>query len=64
MAKFNMVSLLIIVIIIGLGFILFTRNDNRSGAERVGVAIEQMPNGLDKAADELQDKSPAEKILR
>jgi hypothetical protein len=35
--------------------------DNRSGTERVGDAVEALPNGVDKAGDQLKDRNPVEK---
>jgi hypothetical protein len=35
--------------------------DNRSGTERVGDAVEALPQGVDKAGDQLKDRNPVEK---
>jgi hypothetical protein len=35
--------------------------DRRTTGERVGDAVEALPHGVDKAADQLEDKSPAER---
>jgi hypothetical protein len=35
--------------------------DRRSGGEKLGDAVDALPQGVDKAADELGDKSPAER---
>ena len=35
--------------------------DNRSGSQRVGDAVEALPNGVDKAGDQLKDRNPVEK---
>ncbi len=56
--------LVIIAIIIlgGLGYYVFNGADNRTTAEHVGDAISNLPNGADRAAKELENKTPAEKI--
>ena len=43
--------------------IIFLLNlpDNRSSTERVGDAVEALPNGVDKAGDQLKDRNPVEK---
>jgi hypothetical protein len=38
--------------------------DNRSGSERIGDAVEALPQGVDNAADKLGDQSPAENVER
>ncbi len=35
--------------------------DNRSGTERVGDAVKALPQGVDKAGDQLKDRNPVEK---
>ncbi len=36
--------------------------DRRTGAEKVGDAISELPNGLDKAARQLENRTPGEKL--
>ncbi len=52
-----------IIAILAVGAI-FLMQDNRSGSERVGDAIEAAPHGLGKAADKLGDQAPAENVER
>ncbi len=53
----------IIALVLALGAVLYVLSqDNRSSGERVVDAIETVPQGLDKAAGQLDDKSPAENI--
>ncbi|MGA9658552.1 MAG: hypothetical protein WBQ60_05600 [Asticcacaulis sp.] len=56
--------LAIIVVAIAAIGAFYLMQDNRSGAERAGDAIEALPNGVDKAADKLGDQSPAENVER
>ena len=43
---------------------IYLMQDNRSGGERVGDAIETIPQGLDKAANQLDDQPPAKNVER
>lgn len=53
----------IIAIVLALGAVLYVLSqDNRSSGERVVDAIEAVPQGIDSAAGQLEDKSPAENI--
>ncbi|MFY9287426.1 MAG: hypothetical protein WAO98_02865 [Alphaproteobacteria bacterium] len=62
----NMRNLLILVVVVVLGFLAYSAMqnapDNRNAAERVGDAIHDLPKGVDKAADQLGDRSPAQKL--
>lgn len=51
-----------IIILGGLGYYAFNGADHRTTAEHVGDAISNLPNGVDRAAKELENKTPAEKI--
>lgn len=56
------VVILIIAVVAMLAYSVLTMPDNRSGAERVGDAISELPNGVDNAAEQLEDRTPGEKI--
>jgi type II secretory pathway pseudopilin PulG len=43
---------------------VYLMQDNRSSSERVGDAIEAVPDGLDKAANQLGDQPPAKNVER
>lgn len=53
--------LLVAVVVIGAVWMM---QDHRSGSERVGDAIEAVPQGLDNAADKLGDQPPAKNVER
>jgi hypothetical protein len=40
---------------------LLNMPDKRSGSERVGDAVTALPQGVDKAGDQLKDRNPVEK---
>ncbi|ESQ85496.1 hypothetical protein ABAC460_23700 [Asticcacaulis sp. AC460] len=59
----TVVLAIIIVAILAVGAV-YLMQDNRSGSERVGDAVQALPNGVDKAADKLGDQSPVENVER
>lgn len=52
----------VVVILAIIAYAILTMPDNRNGAERIGDAISELPNGVDKAADQLGDRTPGEKL--
>jgi hypothetical protein len=36
--------------------------DKRNGAEKISDAVEELPNGVDKAARQLESRTPADKL--
>lgn len=62
----NNMLIILAVILIAIAAVgsVFLMQDNRSGSERVGDAVQALPNGVDKAADELGDQAPAENVER
>jgi hypothetical protein len=58
-------SLLILCLIAVVGFIAYrvlNAPDRRSEGDKIGDAITELPNGVDKAARQLEDRTPAEKL--
>lgn len=55
--------IVVAVIIIGLlAYGALTMKDQRTGTERLGDAIHELPQGLDKAERQLEDRTPGEKL--
>lgn len=50
-----------IALVVIVAIFLLNLPDNRSGTERVGDAVQALPNGVDKAGDQLKDRNPVEK---
>lgn len=44
------------------GYFILNAPDQRSGGDKIGDAINELPNGVDKAARELEDRTPGEKL--
>jgi hypothetical protein len=49
-----------IIIILAYGFL--TMKDNRSTTDRLGDAVHALPQGLDKASEQMEDRTPGQKL--
>jgi hypothetical protein len=57
--------ILVFAFIAVFGIILYSilnAPDRRSDGEKIGDAINELPNGVDKAARQLEDRTPADKL--
>ena len=54
------VVVLVIVAILGYGAL--TMRDQRSATEKVGDAIHNLPQGIDKAERQLEDRTPGQRL--
>lgn len=52
----------VVLIIVALSYVALTAPDQRNGFQKIGDAISILPEGADKAARELQDRTAAEKL--
>jgi len=52
----------IFTVIILVGYYVFTAPDRRNAGEKISDAISALPNGVDKAARQLENRTPAEKL--
>lgn len=43
-------------------YMMFTSPDRRSGTEKLGDAIHELPQGIDKAGRQLEDRTPGQKL--
>lgn len=53
---------LILLVIATFAYLVLTTPDTRSTGEKVGDAIGKLDEGVDDAARELEDRTPAERI--
>ncbi len=51
-----------VLIMIMIGYSVMTTPDQRDVGQKIDDAIDELPNGIDKAARELEDRTPAEKM--
>ncbi len=56
------VGVLVAFVVVLLGFVVLTTPDTRNTGEKIGDAVEQLDEGVDDAARELEDRTPAERI--
>lgn len=45
-----------------IGYYILNAPDNRNAGEKVSDAINELPKGVDKAARQLEDRTPGEKL--
>ena len=58
-------TLIIILVTIFLGIVIWgilTMPDQRSAGQKIGDAVDALPQGVDKAARQLEDRTPGEKL--
>ena len=58
-------NLIGLVLLLALGFLVYwvlTMPDNRNTTEKVGDAIHDLPQGVDKAGRQLEDRTPGQKL--
>lgn len=55
--------ILCFVVVVGfIGYSVLNAPDRRSAGDKIGDAINELPNGVDKAARQLEDRTPADKL--
>lgn len=59
--KYLVIAALAIAIAVG-GYYILNAPDQRSSGDKIGDAINELPNGVDKAVRELEDRTPGEKL--
>lgn len=58
----NLIIIAIVAVLLLVGYSVLNAPDQRSGGEKISDAIDELPNGVDKAARQLEDRTPAEKL--
>ncbi len=58
----QILGIVVVILIAIVAFMVLNKPDDRNPVQKVGDAIHQLPNGTDKAARELKDRTPADKI--
>ena len=54
-------ALLAVIVVIAAGYFLLRMPDRRTTSERVADAVDALPHGVNKAADQLGDRTPVQK---
>jgi hypothetical protein len=58
----GLIILAIVAVVAILAYSFLNMPDRRNGMEKLGDAIHELPKGPDKAARELEDRTPGEKL--
>jgi hypothetical protein len=58
----NILIVAAVMVIMIIGYSVLYAPDQRSGGQKIGDAIDELPNGVDKAARQLEDRTPADKL--
>ncbi len=59
--KFLTIAGLAVIVAI-VGYFVLTAPDQRNVGEKISDSINELPNGVDKAAQQLESRTPGEKI--
>lgn len=62
MKPINILGIVAVIILVIAGYALLTMPDQRNTTEKIGDAIHELPQGVDKAARELEDRTPGERL--
>lgn len=60
--KNGFIAFLVLIVVAVALYGVLTMPDRRNGAEKLGDAIHELPKGVDKAARQLEDRTPGEKL--
>jgi len=58
----GLLALVVIAAVIFLAYGVLTMPDQRSTPDKIGDAVHELPNGVDKAGRQLEDRTPGQKI--
>ncbi len=58
----TIIIVLLVIVIALAGYFVLTMPDQRSTTDKIGDAVHELPNGLDKASRQLEDRTPGQKI--
>jgi hypothetical protein len=59
--KYLLILCLVAVVSL-VGYSVMNAPDRRSAGDKIGDAINELPSGVDKAARQLEDRTPADKL--
>jgi hypothetical protein len=63
MSRLKFISITVVVlIVIVTGYYILNAPDQRDAGQKIGDAIKELPNGTDKAARQLEDRTPGKKL--
>ncbi len=57
-----LIGIIALIVIVAVAYGVLTMPDHRTTTEKVGDAIHELPQGIDKAGRQLEDRTPGEKL--
>ena len=61
-ANKRFIIVIVVIVVAVMGWAFLTMPDQRTGGEKIGDAIDAMPQGPTKAYEQLQDRTPGERL--
>lgn len=58
----TLLTVLILVLLAGAAYVFLNMPDHRSVSQKISDAADQLPKGVSKAARQLEDRTPGEKL--
>lgn len=58
----NILIVAAITVLLLISYSMLYAPDRRNGGQKISDAINELPNGVDKAARQLEDRTPADKL--
>ena len=58
----SVITIAAVLLLAFIGYIVLTLPDHRSFGDRVGDAFHTLPQGVDKASQQLEDRTPGQKL--
>lgn len=58
----NLMLAIILVVVAVIAWGVLVMPDKRTAGQKIGDAVDALPQGVDKAARELEDRTPGEKL--
>ncbi len=58
----SLIAFVVVALLCFLAYVFLTMPDNRSWTDRVGDAFHAAPQGVGKASEQLEDRTPGQKL--
>lgn len=58
----TLLTIIIVVLLAAIAYSVLTMPDRRTAGDKIGDAIDALPHGVDKAARQLEDRTPGERL--
>lgn len=58
----NLLILIVSALILLVGYYVLNKPDQRNAAQKIGDAVNELPNGVTKASRQLENRTPGDKL--